>query len=532
MTKSFTLFALGTILIAGSAMAGTNTQKIQMNGKKADIEKLMKSHQSSALRGPKKEMAVTDVITEAEGTKVIYTKTAVGYDYGYEYDDTGMASEIVFGENNEVYIKSIITGSGFQTYVKGEIDGDKITLPLPQTLYYNDSYGYGMNICMMILDSTSTDLNYEVVDIDSIELLYDAETGVITMELDDPYEYLLGIAYTDDESWVGYGDVFQEYEPYDIPLNEIPAGVEVEDYVFMDASVAYKVGVAIDGDKLYIKGLSESLPDGVVVADIDGNVASISNDQLVGTYNYYFIYTKAAYVDGSNLELADVTYDLQLDLDNNTIIGANEDLVLLLNAALDRVYFLDKTYNDFKIYIQESYAGTPENPYGLEIFDNWDYYGSYDFSFFITNISTEGSMLDTDYIYYRIYVNGEIFEINEDYDGVEEPTENIPYNFQNGWDIYSYYAENNRIIAIYLDDITTLGVQTVYIYEGVETVSGIVTIDFATGEITEEPGVSGVDTIEVNNGVETIYNLQGVKVSRENMTKGLYIINGKKVLVK
>lgn len=50
---------------------------------------------------------------------------------------------------------------------------------------------------------------------------------------------------------------------------------------------------------------------------------------------------------------------------------------------------------------------------------------------------------------------------------------------------------------------------------------------------------TGSDTDSVNtlrpesqDGQEVIYNLQGVRVSKERLTKGIYIINGKKVMVK
>ena len=44
---------------------------------------------------------------------------------------------------------------------------------------------------------------------------------------------------------------------------------------------------------------------------------------------------------------------------------------------------------------------------------------------------------------------------------------------------------------------------------------------------------TGVESIKAaETGVENIYNMQGVKVSREDMGNGLYIINGKKVMVR
>ena len=43
---------------------------------------------------------------------------------------------------------------------------------------------------------------------------------------------------------------------------------------------------------------------------------------------------------------------------------------------------------------------------------------------------------------------------------------------------------------------------------------------------------AAVDTITSDNETEVIYNLQGLKVNRNNMTNGIYIINGKKVLIR
>lgn len=48
-------------------------------------------------------------------------------------------------------------------------------------------------------------------------------------------------------------------------------------------------------------------------------------------------------------------------------------------------------------------------------------------------------------------------------------------------------------------------------------------------------GTNGIENIEhenADNKVETIYNLNGQRVSKENMQKGIYIINGNKVMVK
>ena len=43
-------------------------------------------------------------------------------------------------------------------------------------------------------------------------------------------------------------------------------------------------------------------------------------------------------------------------------------------------------------------------------------------------------------------------------------------------------------------------------------------------------GINAVSKVAVNNGA--IYNLQGVRVNSENLTKGIYVVNGKKYVIK
>ena len=48
----------------------------------------------------------------------------------------------------------------------------------------------------------------------------------------------------------------------------------------------------------------------------------------------------------------------------------------------------------------------------------------------------------------------------------------------------------------------------------------------------DTPGSVEMNYFDVNDGNAVIYNLNGVRVSKDRLTKGIYIINGKKVLVK
>ena len=50
--------------------------------------------------------------------------------------------------------------------------------------------------------------------------------------------------------------------------------------------------------------------------------------------------------------------------------------------------------------------------------------------------------------------------------------------------------------------------------------------------VVADDGSTGINSLESIDGSEVIYNLNGVRVSKDRLTKGIYIINGKKVLVK
>ena len=129
------------------------------------------------------------------------------------------------------------------------------------------------------------------------------------------------------------------------------------------------------------------------------------------------------------------------------------------------------------------------------------------------------------------------------YDGVvslNEDAEQVLYVYE-GTDAYElqldwvnagniiYANANADSIIIDLGDELPVGYYNLTFYEGAITVDGV---ENATEDIMFTVGdPSAIHSIGAGlNGDEVIYNLQGQKV--KNPTKGLYIINGKKVLVK
>lgn len=96
----------------------------------------------------------------------------------------------------------------------------------------------------------------------------------------------------------------------------------------------------------------------------------------------------------------------------------------------------------------------------------------------------------------------------------------------------------SSIVSLKPCDYTTqLSLENVYDIKECEVVALL--LDTTTGRIVNAARSeismdgAGIDSVaEDATGIETIYNLQGQKVNKENIGKGIYVINGKKVMIK
>ena len=102
-------------------------------------------------------------------------------------------------------------------------------------------------------------------------------------------------------------------------------------------------------------------------------------------------------------------------------------------------------------------------------------------------------------------------------------------------------VDDNALTVSYYNQLVQAGSDTyAFMEEGVYTISvkaGAVYIDGVPNPAAELTYVigdgAGVESLgsEVP-GEETIYDLMGVKVNKDNLKKGIYIINGKKVMIR
>ncbi len=549
MRKIFTVSLVGCMAI--SAFAGQfPNQLMPAQGKTKALSSdfrsnIVKSRQSLQLtrkaenirqkvtqKAPQYTFTQDEVIYAPQGEAKTFMKVADGYFFGgwyiVAYDDDSLFSTVYETESGEVYFENILSYySG--AYVKGVREDNKITVTLPQPVYYSKSYD--AFVYLTRLNIGFDDEGYAEVDIDEKNLTVTytiGEDGSMVME-DLGENAAIGLVWNDDSSWTGYADFHQSYTPYTLELQEIPEEADQKSYVNISGDYGYPLTVAFDGDTVYLKGLAEYMPDGIISGTLKDGKISIPQDQIMCAYSSHLVYTKVADVEmdeegyGTFVPApADEAYELIYDAENQTLKSANPEKYLILNDNKESISYFDY-FNDLALNYQASAAGTPVNPTGLEWNEDFIEYGYYSFIFSMSNIS-DGVVLNANDLYYRIFVDDELWEFYEDgyeYSGLSnanlDGTTELPYTFDNGNDIYSWDSIT-REVGIYPDGITTIGVQAVYKYDGVTTVSDIVTLDIETGEIS-----TGVNSIATDNNVKSVryYDLNGLEVSKPS--KGIVI---------
>lgn len=532
MTKRFTIFTLGALL-AGAAFAGVPTSSVQKSMKSHKMETRQKFEKriSKHVASPSTRASYDDleVIFDAEGAPVYYNLDVTGGMYGDPFEYEGSVATIIYGEDNEVYFYDLMADAGFGTFTKGVKSEDKIIVELPQMAYYYDGYGYGYMIALLEVNANG---EATMVEGNAEFLVYD--DGDIVMDLPQDGDYALGLVFSDDLSDAGLYYTSMVYSPLDEEVAVIPEGVETEIYYFNDGVYGHPAQVAFDDEYLYIQGLEELLPSfSVILAELNGNQAIIPQNEFVGVYYTYLNYTKAVELTskgGYKLLGEDAVVTLDIDFTNKVITYAEGSPLLCINADMDELFEL-AIYDEFILKVQDSFAGVPKNPSNLEYLDDYlDFYGYYSFMFTIPNVSTDGDVLSNQDLYYRIFIDGDLYEFVEEYDddlgyniydGFGEGDE-VPFVFNNGNDFY-LWSGAQREVGIYIDGISTIGIQSVYKYNGTVTESDIVTLNVETGEETVTP--AAVDQLFNSENINVkYYDLSGRQISHPE--KGIYIMRG------
>ncbi|MBQ7691040.1 MAG: carboxypeptidase regulatory-like domain-containing protein [Muribaculaceae bacterium] len=309
--------------------------------------------------------------TPPEGTVKYYTRSGSTYN-ARNYGNTPQAQEgvvtIVFCDNNEVYIQNPVS-SAYQagTYVKGTLEGNTITVQLPQTLW-SPNTSYSAELAWLditpYVDGTATSYYDPSITADrtNTTAVYTIEDGVISLQ-GSSSTYVLAAVWDDDNMWHGSGDFESVYTETTLeePITP-PAGITPVTYYYTgnsyysSASHAFSstVNVVKDGNDVYIQGLAtgdadyEILPDAWAMGTLNGNTLTIPMGQYMGLYSGSPMYL----VGYSGSAAADVTFTYDADANTFTL-----DNLMFVNGKKDAIYYYTYTEAGALITLEEP---TPE----------------------------------------------------------------------------------------------------------------------------------------------------------------------------
>ena len=324
---------------------------------------------------------------------------------------------------------------------------------------------------------------------------------------------------------------------------ELPEGLTAEPYVITAQELDYDddgnetfeaisaVGqVAFDKEngECYIQGLCSWLPEAWVKGTYNDREIVIPTGQYFGAYEtwigdfpFYFVGT-----DSEFSEPCDVHFSIK---DGGNILLAGQLILSCGDKTVDGAYTIWRATTFLK---PEDKAAVPTDPVIID-FDDWNEEDEYGLVEFIVPLLDEtGDPMIADKLSYKLFVDegGQISEYKfaaDLYEVLDKDMIEMPFTLDDDWDFDR--TGTDFIVALYLPTqaYSRIGVQSIYRGGGEEHSSEI---SWYTIEREGNYGdaIQAVPTTAANKAA--IYNLAGQRVQKP--TKGLYIQNGKKMLVK
>ena len=459
-------------------------------------------------------------------------------------DYTEKGTYVVVGADGNYYFKNFVTNMcNGGTWIKGDFDGNVITVKMGQIcaqLWYDNGVTnqlYTYYLCALKeqeatgVDWYGNEYTYTeyVPDMEVEEIKFDVHAdGSITSQ---DTEVLYGGVIEEEDgsfSWPGYGDMNCSFYPFDEEPQTAPEGVEFSDYVMSNypylSDIAYKIvqGGILD-NVFYVKGLSDIVPDAVIMATIEGDKARIATNQFLGLDKTYstLAYLKACNVYkeydewGWSTIYVDEVEEMILDYDATCNKFSNETNGLLINAGKENVSTHEQYhYPTFYQFAEESVVPaspvwTQYYPYTETQYSSWGYAG-----FDIYTCDVDGNYILPDKLFYTCYLDdAPLVFSKDDYADLEEDMTVIPYAYNN-YDIVA--SGKTHYIYYYTGDFERFGVQTIYRGGGDEKRSPIIYYSDGTS--------SGINEAASNATVisTTYFDLMGHQ--HNGLNKGMNIV--------
>lgn len=480
------------------------------------------------------------LITETpKGDYKVYSRAGKSlmddWDGLYEIDQAanGFMGEIVFGENNKVWIRNLLAFINADNWVEGTLDGNKIIIPTGQPLA-KQVEGTGMVYLWpgkLNIIGEGDEARAEITVNQQPNITFTVNGDKITL---DTYttmnDFIGGFVDMDGElMWNGFGDFATEYTLTDIKLPVVPSDLETRtfDWIYtnpnaapidLDNMAGFKVKAGVKDGKLYVIGLNNS---GIIVGDIDGGKVSFADGEMAGMMSAYAVKmygadTKIEETDwGQNVIWTATGAPVVFDFDANTFELTNPSSAMALNTNEEIAWPL-AGYIDPVMTQPATGVLTPKQPAFTDVneYENMPATEpNVGMALRSSDFTTDNKMMDRSKLYFRFWVNSSVEPYVFDkslYTSLSETIVDVPLTLNDNDFFIS--LDNYQNYYLFVDELKSIKACLVYKDGDTEVLS--------EPAIWENVAIDGVETDATVAPVE-YYNLNGVKVV--NPSNGIFI---------
>lgn len=520
----------GNVQPSTGVLKSTNEESVQT---RVRYSSLVPARQTGSARVS--SFTADDVIRERPaGKESRYVRSSNAYTQSFlgvgTTTVTDMLGHMVEGEDGFVYLYEPMTQIATESWIKGEVDGDVLTFHLPQALYSADNADgvtevYTLQMCHY--ESSSADqegIYYVNTENQPQDLVFRNVDGVWIMDENTINDRpVIAGMFNENNEWVVYSDWNMRFEPFHLTSQTPPSDLQTQEwsmtYGGMDGRM---VNIGFDGDDIWLLGLAG---EAWVRGTVEGDEVKFPSEQFLGVNSqerllYFYSANEEKRIDENYgfeytalvpQEYATFNYNRE----NNVMRCQNS---IVINTGTTSLNFYNALYSLPTIQIpSDNPSLIPANPI-IELYNEFNPdWGMGSLYFLISKLNVDDQFIDTNNLYYRVYVDGELFYfLPDEYDDVEEPMCDVPFYFTNQSSI-SYYGANSHFFNFYFEGAENIGIQIIYKDGENEYASDTV---YTNGDI-----VTGVDRVETNADAFPVkteyYDLYGRLI--QNPSDGVYI---------
>ncbi len=324
------------------------------------------------------------VTPPANGQRKVYNRSGwsfVNNDGVHIVEQSGTV-HIVTCDDGTVFIRNILASHPTGAWVKGQRDGNIISVPTRQPIYYNPlaQTTYSVNWGMYDVQWESFSFYGSYSDVINFEV--DEQAGTITLQ-GSSQQVFIGLFWDDDDSFAWHGDwesvwtYAGDFEPMPIVTISAPDGLQTEQWytrghkTVMEEPQVVKgtATVGFSGNDVYVKGLFAQFPEAWMKGTIDASASQVvfQGLQLLG-YDEQNQPVYAVGTDGGDLLPFVMSWDEQQRV-LQSVTG------LMANKSQTDIDAVD-AYTDITIQLSDPYAPIETLPYtnSLGTLPEWEWF--------------------------------------------------------------------------------------------------------------------------------------------------------------